>query len=156
MAPRPFRSRRVDSKATRPGHVRHELTTRRYVPPRACAYFYWAYHTCRPLKMNGVFILICPLYSRLRRAMPFTAENLCVEGHNFRGEYLILRPLTPKPSCMPHTTQSSPFPCLSPAKEVLPPASRPGHVPNCLWANHVGGVRGRPSTIIVRSLRKDD
>ena len=30
--------------------------------------------------------LICPLYSSLRRSMPFTAEELCVEGHDQQGQ----------------------------------------------------------------------
>ena len=60
--------------------------TRRYVPTRACAYCYWTYHMLPPIEDEWHVFLICPLYSRLRRAMPFTAEDLCVEGHSIQGE----------------------------------------------------------------------
>ena len=60
--------------------------TRRNVPSRACAYCWRHFHGPPSVEDEWHLFLICPLYSSLRRSMPFTAEDLCVEGHDQQGQ----------------------------------------------------------------------
>ena len=57
-----------------------------YVPSRSCAYCYWNFDTSPLIEDEWHVLLICPLHENLRRGMPFTADELCVEGHSIQGK----------------------------------------------------------------------
>ena len=54
--------------------------TGRYVPTRACVHCYWRLHSLPSVEDEWHILLICPLYDGIRSGMPFTADELCVEG----------------------------------------------------------------------------
>ena len=56
-----------------------------YFPTRACAHCYWRLHSLPSVEDEWHVLLICPLYESIRRGMPFTADELCVEGHPHQG-----------------------------------------------------------------------
>ena len=66
----------------------------RYVPSRSCAFCYWTYHMPHCVEDEWHVLLVCPLYSRFRHALPFTSEQVIVEGHDIQGEGCTERNLT--------------------------------------------------------------
>ena len=58
----------------------------RYIPRRACAHCYWRIHGPPSVEDEWHVLLICPLYAGIRRGMPFSADELCIEGHPHQGD----------------------------------------------------------------------
>ena len=58
---------------------------RRHVPSRACAYCYFQYHTMPFIEDEWHVFFVCPLYSGFRAKLPFTADDVLVEGHSIQG-----------------------------------------------------------------------
>ena len=67
--------------------------TRHSVPSRACAYCFWRYQLSW-VEDEWHILLVCPLYSNLRAALPFTSDQVRVEGHVMQGEGCTERNLT--------------------------------------------------------------
>ena len=60
--------------------------TRRFVPSRACAYCFRTISGPPFVEDEWHLLLICPLYERFRRRIPFQAAGILVEGHPLQGE----------------------------------------------------------------------
>ena len=67
--------------------------TRHSLPSRACAHCFWRFQI-RWVEVEWHLLLVCPLYTSLRRALPFTATQVRVEGHVMQGEGCTERNLT--------------------------------------------------------------
>ena len=67
--------------------------TRHRLPPRACAHCYSRYGISWVEDEWHVFF-VCPLYSSLRRALPFTGTQVLVELHVMQGAGCTERNLT--------------------------------------------------------------
>ena len=67
--------------------------TRQWLPPRACAHCYRRYRIAW-VEDEWHLFFVCPLYSSLRRALPFTGTQVLVEGHVMQGEGCTERNLT--------------------------------------------------------------
>ena len=70
-----------------------KLSNRHSVPSRACAYCFWRYQLSW-VEDEWHILLVCPLYSNLRAALPFTSDQVRVEGHVMQGEGCTERNLT--------------------------------------------------------------
>ena len=58
---------------------------RHTLPPRACAHCYWRYQI-RWVEDEWHIFFVCPLYETLRRALPFTGNQVRVVGHIMQGD----------------------------------------------------------------------
>ena len=67
--------------------------TRHSLPFRACAHCYWRFQL-RWVEDEWHIFFVCPLYSQLRRALPFTSNQVRVEGHVMQGDGCTPRNLT--------------------------------------------------------------
>ena len=67
--------------------------TRHWLPTRACAHCYWRFQL-RWVEDEWHIFFVCPLYSQLRRALPFTSTQVRVEGHVMQGDGCTPRNLT--------------------------------------------------------------
>ena len=59
--------------------------TREYIPSRKCAYCFRRYGVPF-VEDEWHLFFVCPLYADLRVRLPFSAEEVCVEGHDIQGE----------------------------------------------------------------------
>ena len=60
--------------------------TRVYIPSRRCAYCYRTYQMQPCIEDEWHVFFVCTLYSGLRRALPFAARDVLVEGHEIQGD----------------------------------------------------------------------
>ena len=67
--------------------------TRQWLPSRACAHC-WRRYQSRWVEDEWHVLFVCPLYSTLRRALPFTGVQILVEGHVMQGNGCTARNLT--------------------------------------------------------------
>ena len=67
--------------------------TRHSVPSRACAHCFRRYQISW-VEDEWHLLFVCPLYSSLRGALPFTGTQVRVEGHVMQGEGCTARNLT--------------------------------------------------------------